>query len=56
MNHINDQLVKENSMIRQDLDDMHTNCAELVKVSEEAVKRRKLSQQMNSKLMELSKK
>ena len=48
LNHINDQLVKANSMIRHDLEDMHTNCVELAKVSEEAVKRRKLAQQENS--------
>ena len=34
LNHINDQLVKSNSTIRQDLEDMHTNCVELIKVSE----------------------
>ena len=46
LNHINDQLVKSNSMIRHDLEDMHTNCVELVKVSEYVVNRRKLSKQI----------
>ena len=48
--------MKSNSMIKQDLEDMHTNCVELAKVSEEAVKRRKLAQQENSELMEQNKK
>ena len=39
LNHLNDQLVNENRMIRQDLEDINSNYAELVRVIEEAVKR-----------------
>ena len=35
---------------------MHTNCAELVKVLEDVVKRRKLDQQVNFELIEQNKK
>ena len=43
-------------MIRQDLEEINANYAELVQVSEEAVKRRKMSQQVNLELLEQNQK
>ena len=48
--------MKSNSLIRLDMEDMHTNCVELVKVSVQAIERRKLAQQANYELMEQNKK
>ena len=45
LNHINDQLVKSNTMLKEDLQEVNPNFAELIQVSEEAVKRRKLAQE-----------
>ena len=42
LNQINDQLVKANTMLKEDLQEVNQNFAELIQVSEEAVKRRKL--------------
>ena len=51
LNNLNDQLVNENHMIRQDLEDINANYAELVRVTEEAMKRRKMAQEANAKLL-----
>ena len=45
LNQINDQLVKENTMLKQYLQEVNQNFAELIQVSKEAVKRRKLVQE-----------
>ena len=45
LNHINDQLVESNTMLKVDLQEVNQNFAELIQVSEEAVKRRKLVQE-----------
>ena len=52
LNHLNDQLVSPNHMIRQDLEDINANYVELVQATEEEVKRRKISQEVNAKLLE----
>ena len=51
LNHINDQLVKADTMLKEDLQEVNQNFAELIQVSEEAVKRRKLVQEEKDKLM-----
>ena len=38
-------------MIRQDLEEINSNYVELVQVAEEAVKRRKMAQETNDKLL-----
>ena len=51
LNQINDQLVKANTMLKEDLKEANHNFAELIQVSEEAVKRRKLVQEEKDQLM-----
>ena len=45
LNQINDQLVKANTMLKQDLQEVNQNFAKLIQVSEEAVKRRRMVQE-----------
>ena len=51
LNKINDQLVKANTMLKEDLQEVNQNFAELIQVSEEAVKRRRLMQEEKDQLM-----
>ena len=43
LNQINDELVKENTTLKQDLQEVNQKFVELIQVSEEVVKRRKLA-------------
>ena len=45
LNKIIDQLVKANTMLKQDSQEVNQNFAELIQVSEEAVKRRRMVQE-----------
>ena len=51
LNHINDQLVESNTMLKEDLQEVNLNFVELIQVSEEAVKRRKLAQEERDQLL-----
>ena len=51
LNHLNDQLVNANRMIRQDLEDINANYVELVRVTVEVVKRRKTAMEENAELL-----
>ena len=48
---INDGLMKENQMLKQDLHEVNKNYSELIQVAEEAVKRRKVVQEQNVQLV-----
>ena len=48
---MNDQLVKANTMLKEYLQEVNQNFAELIQVSKEAVKRRKLVQEEKDQLM-----
>ena len=47
---INDGLMKENTMLKQDLQEVNKNYAELIQVEEEAIKRIKAIQEENVQL------
>ena len=51
LNQIDDQLVKANTMLKEDLQEVNQNFPELIQVSEEAVKRRKLVQEEKDELI-----
>ena len=51
LNQINDQLVRENTMLKEDLQEVNQNFAELIQVSEDSMKRRKLVQEEKDQLM-----
>ena len=51
LNKLNDQCMSENHIIRKDIEEINVNYAELVQVAEEAVKRRKISQETNDRLL-----
>ena len=51
LNHINDQLVKSNTMLKEYLQEVNQNFAELIQVLEESVKRRKLAQEETDQLL-----
>ena len=48
---INDQLIRANTMLKEDLQEVNQNFVELIQVSKEAVKRRKLVQEEKDHLM-----
>ena len=50
MNNLNDQLVQQNRILREDLEEIHTNYVELVQATKEDVRRRKLAQENNEEL------
>ena len=52
LNHINDQLVKSNTMLKEDLKEVNHNFVELFQVSKELVKGRKLAQEERDQLFE----
>ena len=51
LNKINDQLVKANTIIKEDLQEVNQNFIELIQVSKEAMKRRRLVQEEKDQLM-----
>ena len=51
INQINDGLMRENRMLKQDLQEVNKNYSELIEVAEEVVKRRKVMQEQNVQLV-----